>query len=71
MAFTAPCVPTGMNIGVSTAPCGVVITPARAAPSVWVTRNEKAMEIGWPIGSESASPSPQSPVPSAELLSLP
>ena len=28
--FTAPCVPTGMNAGVSTSPCGVVITPRRA-----------------------------------------
>ena len=24
MAFTAPCVPTGMKTGVSTTPCGVV-----------------------------------------------
>ena len=34
IAFTAPWVPTGMKAGVSTSPCGVDITPARAAPSV-------------------------------------
>jgi hypothetical protein len=34
IAFTAPCVPTGMNAGVCTCPCGVDITPARASPSV-------------------------------------
>src|SRR5436309_2768910 len=38
MAFTAPRVPTGMNAGVSTTPCGVVITPRRARPSVCVRR---------------------------------
>ena len=32
--FTAPCVPTGMNAGVSTSPCAVDITPRRAPPSV-------------------------------------
>src|SRR5688572_16693407 len=36
-AFTAPCVPTAMNAGVCTTPCGVVSTPRRAAPCVWVT----------------------------------
>ncbi len=44
MAFTAPCVPTGMKAGVSTTPCGVVMTPARAAPSVWVTLKENIIE---------------------------
>src|SRR5678815_5468770 len=39
MPFTAPCVPTGMNAGVSTSPCAVVITPRRARPSVCVKRN--------------------------------
>src|SRR5678816_3370457 len=39
MPFTAPCVPTGMNAGVSTSPCAVVITPRRAGPSVCVKRN--------------------------------
>jgi len=34
IAFTVPAVPTGMNTGVSTAPCAVCSTPARAAPSV-------------------------------------
>ena len=29
-ALTAPCVPTGMNTGVSTMPCGVVNCRARA-----------------------------------------
>ena len=32
--LTDPCVPTGMNVGVGTSPCGVVSTPARAWPSV-------------------------------------
>ena len=39
--LTAPCVPTGMNAGVCTSPCAVVITPRRARPSVWVTRKPK------------------------------
>src|SRR5436190_3214445 len=39
--FTAPRVPTGMNAGVCTVPCGVSSTPRRAAPSLWVTRKEK------------------------------
>src|SRR5262245_64758482 len=30
-----------MNAGVSTSPCGVVITPQRVRPSVCVTRKEK------------------------------
>ena len=38
-AFTAPCVPTAMNAGVFTTPCGVVSTPRRAAPCVCVTSN--------------------------------
>jgi hypothetical protein len=29
-------VPTGMNTGVSTAPCAVCKIPRRAPPSVWV-----------------------------------
>ena len=46
-ALTAPCVPTGMNAGVSTSPCAVVRTPRRARPSVWVTRKSKrALLIG-------------------------
>ena len=36
--FTVAFVPTGMNTGVRTSPCAVVSTPARAAPSVAVTR---------------------------------
>ena len=39
-ALTAACVPTGMNAGVRTSPCGVASTPARAAPSVAVTVKE-------------------------------
>src|SRR5688572_14700549 len=34
IAFTAPWVPTGMNAGVCTTPCGVSNSPSRAAPSV-------------------------------------
>src|SRR5215469_2465552 len=33
IALTVPAVPTGMNTGVSTAPCAVVRRPRRAAPS--------------------------------------
>src|SRR6266550_8414490 len=40
-AFTVARVPTGMNAGVSTAPCGVEKTPARAAPAVNSMRKEK------------------------------
>src|SRR5579871_333888 len=40
--LTAPCVPTGMNAGVCTTPCAVVRSPARAGPSVWVTRKPNA-----------------------------
>ena len=36
--FTVAFVPTGMNAGVGTSPCGVARTPARASPSVAVTR---------------------------------
>src|SRR6188472_399569 len=43
VALTAPRVPTGMNAGVCTSPCGVVRTPRRADPSEWVTRNEKGL----------------------------
>ena len=32
--LTVPCVPTGMKAGVCTRPCGVRISPRRAAPSV-------------------------------------
>src|SRR5829696_8801558 len=33
-ALTDPCVPTGMNAGVCTTPCGVSNSPTRAVPSV-------------------------------------
>src|SRR5437762_5304773 len=33
IALTLPCVPTGMNAGVWTTPCGVRNSPRRAAPS--------------------------------------
>src|SRR6188768_297934 len=39
--FTVARVPTGMNTGVSTGPCGVSITPRLASPSRCVTRNPK------------------------------
>src|SRR5512133_2073926 len=38
-ALTEPAVPTGTKAGVSTVPCAVVSTPARALPSVAVSRN--------------------------------
>src|SRR5215213_2426899 len=40
-AFTAPCVPTGMNTGVSMTPCAVCKIPRRAPPSVYVSVNKK------------------------------
>src|SRR5688572_17780359 len=40
-AFTLPCVPTGMNAGVSTSPWGVVSVPRRAPPSVARRLNPK------------------------------
>src|SRR5262245_11221456 len=43
--FTVPCVPTGMKAGVSTRPCGVRISPWRAAPSVLSNRKEKGSDI--------------------------
>ena len=49
--FTVPFVPTGMNAGVSTSPCAVVSTPARAAPSVAVT--EKLMAQASRVGDSS------------------
>src|SRR5260370_26800170 len=41
----APCVPTGMKAGVRTTPCAVLISPARAAPSVAISRNENGSGI--------------------------
>jgi hypothetical protein len=52
----APCVPTGIKAGVRTTPCAVLISPARAAPSVAISRNENGLGIGavmaalsWPL----------------------
>src|SRR5512143_497875 len=47
MPFTAPCVPTGMNAGVCTTPCAVVISPRRAAPARAIRRNANALTIGY------------------------
>src|SRR5438105_2720565 len=41
----APCVPTGMKAGVRTTPCDVAISPARAPPSVAISRNENGSSI--------------------------
>ncbi len=41
MPFTVAWVPIGMNAGVRTTPCGVAISPTRAAPSVARRRKEK------------------------------
>src|SRR5574344_1448823 len=39
MAFTVPCVPTGMKAGVCTVPWAVWKTPARAIPQrAWVSK---------------------------------
>ena len=39
--FTVASVPTGMKTGVSTSPCGVVMTPVRAGPAVAEVWKEK------------------------------
>src|SRR5215469_3657759 len=44
----AACVPTGMKAGVRTTPCAVAISPARAAPSVAISRNENGLAINSP-----------------------
>ncbi len=41
--FTVARVPTGMNVGVCTAPCGVSKVPQRAAPSVACSSNAKSL----------------------------
>src|SRR5581483_1181120 len=41
--LTAPSVPTGMNAGVCTSPCGVRRMPVRAAPARAVTSNESGI----------------------------
>src|SRR5205807_1496455 len=43
--FTVACVPTGMKAGVATMPCGVLISPQRAAPSVASRQKEKPTGI--------------------------
>jgi hypothetical protein len=43
--LTVACVPTGKKAGVATSPCGVDISPWRAAPSVASKRKEKAAGI--------------------------
>src|SRR5215510_14310080 len=40
-AFTVAWVPTGMKAGVATGPCGVMISPQRAAQSVAIRRKER------------------------------
>jgi hypothetical protein len=40
-------VPTGMKAGVRTGPCGVIISPQRAAPSVAINRKENAIAAGY------------------------
>ena len=53
------CVPTGKNAGVATVPCGVDISPRRAAPSVASKRKEKTAGISVqatvPLGCPDAS----------------
>src|SRR5262245_43933839 len=46
-ALTAPRVPTGMNTGVCTTPCGVRSSPRRARPSRWVTVKSKGTQRLW------------------------
>ena len=40
--LTVACVPTGMKAGVATVPCGVVISPRRAAPSMASRRRKRS-----------------------------
>ena len=47
--LTVACVPTGMKAGVRTGPCGVVISPQRAAPSVATSRKENCHQTSWVI----------------------
>jgi len=47
--FTVACVPTGMKAGVSTGPCGVTKTPARAAPAVESIRKAKGDAMNYTI----------------------
>ena len=49
--FTVACVPTGMKAGVRTTPCGVAISPRRAAPSVAIRRKEKGSDMATSIAS--------------------
>jgi hypothetical protein len=51
-AFMAACVPTGMNAGVATRPCGVTISPARAAPSVALRQNENTSVMRYALSGE-------------------
>jgi hypothetical protein len=54
MAFTVPCVPTGMKTGVSTTPCGVVSRPRRAREEESVARSSK--DMGQPKKGRGVSP---------------
>src|SRR4029079_12794964 len=59
IALTLPYVPTGMKIGVSTAPCASTRRPRRARPSVAVTENSMGRVIPptpWSMGVRDAFP---------------
>ena len=46
-ALTVPCVPTGMKMGVSTTPWGVVSRPRRAAVAGSVWSRAKCADMSW------------------------
>jgi len=45
--LTDPAVPTGMNAGVCTAPCGVVSTPLRPCPPVMLISKRNTSRMLW------------------------
>ena len=47
--LTVACVPTGMNAGVRTGPCGVANSPQRAAPSVAMQSERELHQTSWVI----------------------
>src|SRR5712671_2221979 len=71
-AFTVACVPTGMKAGVATGPCGVMISPQRAAPSVAINRKERPVIGSHATGSRIVLYCPAGgPVPHASTAGAP
>src|SRR5215470_6793489 len=71
-ALTVAWVPTGMKAGVATGPCGVMISPHRAAPSVAIRRKERLVIGSHATGSRMALYcSPGGPVTHASTAGTP